>query len=235
MQFANTLLCDLLIARGFKGELLKAEIKKKSEVPWALLTVTHSREQVEALAKASTHGAIFALTGGNHFTSDNMFKAAELPHQKAQIAEMKKEKKEREAGIEKDSKVKSILEVKKEINSLTGDELTSLLRWHGAKKASEGKVEERRRKWRKIVKDGVQAPAYAKWTDEDKAALALLEKEPISIKDTALGRLQEQHKKELLATFKALPPNEKADFLKELNGGEAGEGKEEEGGEEAAI
>ncbi len=76
---------------------------------------------MEALAKASTHGAIFALTGGNHFTSDNMFKAAELPRQKAQIAEMKKEKTEREAGIEREAKAKSILEAKKEINSLTGD------------------------------------------------------------------------------------------------------------------
>ncbi len=28
MQFANTLSCDLLITRGFKGELLKAEIKR---------------------------------------------------------------------------------------------------------------------------------------------------------------------------------------------------------------
>ncbi len=99
MQFANTLSCDLLIARGFKGELLKAEIKKKSKVPWALMTVAHSREQVEALVKASTHGEIFALTGGEHFTSDDMFKAADLPLQKAQIAAMKRGKSRGRLGL----------------------------------------------------------------------------------------------------------------------------------------
>ncbi len=51
MQFANTLSCDLLITWGFKGEFLKAEIKKKSKNMQALVSVPHSREQVEALEK----------------------------------------------------------------------------------------------------------------------------------------------------------------------------------------
>ncbi len=69
--------------------------------------------------KASTHDAIFALTSGNHFTSDNMFKATELPFGKAQIAVMKKGKKESEVGVEREAKEKKILEVKTEINSFT--------------------------------------------------------------------------------------------------------------------
>ncbi len=57
----------------------------------------------------------------------------------------------------------------------------------------------------------------------------------------AIDRLQEHHKKELLATFWAIPPSEKADFLKELNVGGAGEVKDEDGvdaderGKEAAV
>ncbi len=79
MQRANTMACDLLTACGFQGHFLKAELKKKPEVNESLVTVPNSKERVEALAKASTHGAIFAVTGGEHFTSDDMFKAAEMP------------------------------------------------------------------------------------------------------------------------------------------------------------
>lgn len=49
--------------------------------------------------------------------------------------------------------------------------------------------------------------------------MALLEADPISITHRALGGL----------TFRAMPPSKKADFLKELNEGGVGEGKEEEG------
>ncbi len=55
-----------------------------------LVTVPHTKECVEALAKASTHGAAFAVTGGDHFTSDDMFKAAKLPAKKAKIEQLKK-------------------------------------------------------------------------------------------------------------------------------------------------
>jgi len=48
---------------------------------------------VEALAKATPHGVVLAVTGGDHFTSDDMFFAAELPAKKARIAQKKKDKK----------------------------------------------------------------------------------------------------------------------------------------------
>jgi len=55
------------------------------------------------------------------------------------------------------------------------------------------------------------------WTAQDEAALAKLEAKPVSIKETALGRLKEQHKQELLATFRVMPPEEKEVFLMEMN------------------
>ncbi len=83
MQTANTMLCDLLTAHGFQGNLLKAEIRRTtSKKAQQSVTVPNLKERVEALSKASTHGAIFAVTGGYHFTSDDMFKAAELPAKK---------------------------------------------------------------------------------------------------------------------------------------------------------
>ncbi len=55
------------------------------------------------------------------------------------------------------------------------------------------------------------------------------------MKETALGCLKEQHKQELIATFKAMSPEEIAEITKELNSaGEEGinhgidEGKTEE-------
>ncbi len=159
MQRANTMACDLLTARGFKGQFLKAELKKKKEVGVALVTVPNLRERVEALAKASTHGAIFAVTGGEHFTSDDMFKAAELPARKARIAALKKEKKARLAAVEREAAGRKILEQGKAVDSLTGSELTALLKWHGVEKAGDGKVPERREKWRKIVDEEKVAPS----------------------------------------------------------------------------
>ncbi len=42
------------------------------------MTVAHSAEQGVALVKATTHGTVFVVTGGDHFTLDDMFFAAEL-------------------------------------------------------------------------------------------------------------------------------------------------------------
>ncbi len=71
----------------------------------------------------------------------------------------------------------------------------------------------------------------------------MLEVEPILFKETALSHLKEQHKRELLATFKALSKEEKVVMLMEMTcvGMEDGKKTEEEGkveeeeGEEAKI
>ncbi len=55
------------------------------------MTVAHSAEQVEILAKVATHVHVFAVTGGNYLTSDDFF-ATELSAKKARIAQMKKDK-----------------------------------------------------------------------------------------------------------------------------------------------
>ncbi len=82
--------CDLLTVSGFYGHILKAALRKKKEVNVGLVTVPHPKEHVEALAKASTDGAIFAVTSGDHFTSDDMFKVAKLRARKSRIGQLKK-------------------------------------------------------------------------------------------------------------------------------------------------
>ncbi len=79
-------------ARGFKGESL---VKTKEKTFKGVIPVTgsNSSDCKEALVKATTHGEILTITGDVHFTSDDMFKAAELPARKAKIQELEKSKK----------------------------------------------------------------------------------------------------------------------------------------------
>ncbi len=92
-----------------------------------LVTVPHLKEHVESSAKASTHGAIFAVTGGDCFTSDDMFKVTKSPAKIARIAQLTKTKK-RVSGIAREIVGRIILEQGKEIKALTGIELTTLLK-----------------------------------------------------------------------------------------------------------
>ncbi len=83
MLMANTIACDLLTSHGFQSNFLKAEIRRTmSKKAQQLVMVPNSKELVEALSKASTHCTIFVVTGGYHFTSNDMSKAAELPAKK---------------------------------------------------------------------------------------------------------------------------------------------------------
>ncbi len=90
MQMDLMMACDLFTAKGFQGHFLKAELKKKKVVAKNLVMVVNSMEQIEALANARTHSAVFAVTGEDHFKSNNIFMAAELPAKKAKIAQLKK-------------------------------------------------------------------------------------------------------------------------------------------------
>ena len=53
-----------------------------------LVTVRHSRERIELLAKASTHGAKFCATHGEHLTLDDMFKACEVRVMESEVKRM---------------------------------------------------------------------------------------------------------------------------------------------------
>ncbi len=173
--------------------------------------------------------------------SDDMFMAAELPAKKSKFALLNNQKKVRLVKMAKEKKAIKVLSLAKPISSLTVSEVTALLHWHDVPK--DGKLGEKRKRWEKIVESGASPPSYLKWTEEDEAALSKLEAEPISIKETALGRMKQRHKQELLATFRALPKEEREAFIKEMAGEEVGgervedkrqESKEEDG-QEGAI
>ncbi len=78
---------------------------------------------------------------------------------------------------------------------------------------------------------GNAAPSFKDWSVKEEAALAKLEDEPVSIKETALGCIKGQHKHKLLATYCAMSDMEKQVFLQELAGEATKEGisEQEEG------
>lgn len=101
---------------GYKGELLSASIKERKVNFESLVTAFHSIERIEALMNAKTHGEKSYISGGDHATSDDVFKAAELSNRKQQIDQMEKEKKIRMSDEEKEAAAFRIIHSEKQIS-----------------------------------------------------------------------------------------------------------------------
>ena len=99
---------------------------------------------------------------------------------------------------------------------MTVQELNALLKWFNEPNPTQGRVDKKRNCLKKLLDDGKAAPIFSPWTEREELELAWLKTEPISIQDTAIGRLQSIHEREIMATFKAMAKEEKAAFLKEL-------------------
>ena len=56
------------------------------------VTVPHTQEQIDLLSEAKTHGQIFAATGGDHLTSNDIFKGLTLKNRKSLRVKLSKEK-----------------------------------------------------------------------------------------------------------------------------------------------
>ena len=76
VQEANDLATHILTEYGYWGELLKLIAKQEKELE--KIKNLNSKERVEALANASTHGQKFYATHGDNFMSMCFFRASEL-------------------------------------------------------------------------------------------------------------------------------------------------------------
>jgi hypothetical protein len=135
VQLQNDYSTTQLMMMGYKGEMLWVqyqEDKVRALRAAAPVTVPHTRERQEALATTTTHGKKFFVTGGEHITSEDMFKSAKIGSQNAKAMEMEKDKKRRleyHARCEAALPVLDCLENKLEnvIGRLTGKKLEVLL------------------------------------------------------------------------------------------------------------
>ena len=70
----------------------------------------HSKERIELLMKASTHGAKFLATGGAHLTADDFFIAQQKNVRDMEIEAMQKTKKKLLAAMKVDLAAKEIMQ-----------------------------------------------------------------------------------------------------------------------------
>jgi hypothetical protein len=96
IQSQNDYSTTQLNVMGYRGDVLRAqfcadEVSERQAL--APVTVPHTRERQQALAAAGTHGKKFFVTGVEHVTSDDMFKAAKINRRTHEAAEKEKEKK----------------------------------------------------------------------------------------------------------------------------------------------
>ena len=71
--------------------------------------------------------------------------------------------------------------------------------------------------WKAKVESGACPPAYRKWTDEEELELVNLQRgASFSLKETQLGRLEEERKKEFEGSIARMPRAEGLAYLETL-------------------
>jgi hypothetical protein len=176
--------------------------------------------------RATTHGKKFFVTGGEHITSDDMFKSAEIVRRNAEAMEEEKEKKRRlefsarrEAALPILDRLKNVLG--NAVTRLTGKELEVLLRWKGVPVSKMGNVANRRTMFQQFADGGEEeeddaANNPAPWTDADEAGLVALKNAPIEMADTSYGRFLATQKRDAERAYQHMDAEEREAFLRKL-------------------
>jgi hypothetical protein len=76
IQEHNAMACTALSLAGYNGDIMKLELKPAAST--SVVTVAHSQVRIELLSQAKSHGNIYAATGGDHLTNNDMFKCIAL-------------------------------------------------------------------------------------------------------------------------------------------------------------
>jgi hypothetical protein len=167
--------------------------------------------------------AKFFVTGGEHVTSNDMFKAAEINRRKAEAAEREKEKKRRvEFHARRETALPIVdrleLELENDVGRLTSKELEVLLRWKGVAASKMGNVANRRLLYQQFAEGDIveEVSIPAPWTDIDEAELVALRDAPIEMYDTAYGRFEEQKKRDVERSYQKMSAVEKEIFKKKM-------------------
>jgi hypothetical protein len=216
----NTMACNLLLASGyadgsvFQKTLRIHDIAKKE----AALTLPYSKEQQEALLKASSHGQQqFKITSGAHVTSDDFFISHQLGLLLKEIATLKSEKRARLDATAHEAAALVVLNHVPNPKDLKVGDLDVLLKWKIPSIALSkiGNKNVKYNKWMS-VKDNTTA-TLEPWTEEDEMKLEEMEKENINIKDTELGRERKQKHNELIAAAPSMSLSTKAKLMNVMN------------------
>jgi hypothetical protein len=203
---------------GYKGNALQANFctdkigeRKTAEA----VMVAHTRDHQEALATTRTHGKKFFVPGGEHVTSDDMFKAAEFNRWTEVAPEREKDKK---CQVEYHARQGAALpivdclenELENNVAWLMSKELEVLLRWKGVPVSRMGNVANRQVLYQQFAEEGVEeASIPAPWTEIDQAELDALWNAPIELSDTMYGRFEEQKKRDIKQAYAKMSAKKK--------------------------
>jgi hypothetical protein len=201
--------------------LLKAELKATDEP--RVLTRPHTKERVELLAKATTHGTKWMVTGGSHLMTEDFFKSVEVPRRENEIKAMETNKSERIKGEQLRQDAEAILVARsdaltnKQYNVMNTTELETLLKWHNVPKATKEKKALMVARWATIWEGGVKPPFFEVWTDGDEAKLEELKAMDLDMSQTAVGRLKELKKREAFISVREMNEEEREKMRRSLD------------------
>ncbi len=155
------------------------------------------------------------MTGGEHITSDDMFKSAEIVRRNAEAVEVEKDKKRRLEYLARREAVLPVLDrlenvLENAVTRLTGKELEVLLRWKGVLVSKMGNVANRQVLYQQYV--SIPTP----WTDADEAGLVALRNVPIEMADTLYGRFLATQKRDTERAYQHMDAEERETFLQKL-------------------
>jgi hypothetical protein len=207
IQEHNKLACAALTMAGYNGDVMKLTLKPAAST--RVVTVAHSQDRVELLSQAKTHGNIYAATGGDHLTSNDIFKGIALKQRKVMRENLAKEKKVRERMERTEFNALDIIARRGgDTTKLTSGELTILLTWHKVPKVIGMNKEQKLSKWGRILTSGKPPPLYEKWTEEDELRLEEAQSDVVEMAHTALGQMEALKKKELVLAARAMSEEE---------------------------
>ena len=203
---------------GYNGRHLEAKLIERETSVRAKLTQPNSAERIQILSECTTHGSRFLVTGGYNLTSDDGLKAAEMANRKRKLAEAKSDRRKRKAFEKREKEAQEVLSQNKEIDKLNAGDLKKLLTWYKVPAKDIGPIQQRRTMWKKIMDEKEKEPSYEKWTDEDEAALVALTATDFDLKETQLGRLEAQRKREFEGTIKRMSRDGALKYIEGLFG-----------------
>jgi len=228
IQEANEYSVYALVEGGYNGSALQALLKAVPEAyTMTGITERHSKERIELLAKANTHGKKFYATGGSHVCSDDFFKAEALRCREDRIRELEALKKKREQQAATEAKALAVLDAKarcfeeNDYRGMSVQDLATLLAWYNIPKEKMKKSDMVTR-WKEIRNNHVPPPTFERWMPQDELGLEQLKTTEIDMTETALGRYAALMKRNAVASVLDFTDAEweSLKLLKEADAGE---------------
>jgi hypothetical protein len=196
IQSQNNFSTTQLNGMGYKGDALMSKFME-NQIPErqaaTTVTVPQTCKHQEAIAATNTHGKKMFVTRGEHVTSNNMFKVAEINRRTAEAAEMKNGKKSRAEYHLRRKAALPILEclvneLENNVGRQTSKELEMLLQWKGVPVSKMGNVANRCILYQQFAEKGTEDVGIpAPWMENNQIELNALRNAPIKMANTSYG------------------------------------------------